>query len=105
MILNDGYCRTALQSGVVDIALRATDIKSIGIRLIQRRGSFDARWEVRVRNKLHPERDRIGRPFSDRSLSRLDSELLVRNIHSAERLLESSADRILGLTFSHHEEG
>src|ERR1700704_3461259 len=104
LILNDGYCRTALQSGVVDIALRATDIKSIGIRLIQRRGSFDARWEVRVRDKLHTKRNCIGRPFGDRRLRLCDSELLVRHIHAAEGPLERSANRVIALMFSHQEE-
>src|ERR1700730_1022444 len=103
--LSDGYCRTALQSGVVDIALRATEIKSIGIRLVQRRASFNARWQVGVRDKLHPERDRIGSPFRDRSLRVLDSELLVRHRHAAEGLLEGSANRVIALMFSHQEEG
>src|SRR3982074_2656877 len=104
MVLSDGYCRTALQSGVVDVALRATDIKSIGIRLVQRRGSFDARWEVRVRDKLHAERNCIGRPFGDRLLRLCDSELLVRHIRTAEGLLERSANRVIALMFSHQEE-
>src|SRR3982074_797728 len=100
MILDDGCCRTALQNGVVDVALRATAIKSIGIRLIQRRGSFDSRWEVRVRDKLHAERNRIGRPFGDRRLRLCDSELLVRHIHAAEGPLERSANRVIGPMFS-----
>src|SRR5258708_2231442 len=105
MILDGGCCRTALQNGVVDVALRATAIKSVGTRLIQRRGSFDARWEVRIRDKLHAERDRIGRPFGDRRLRLCDSELLVRDVHAAEGLLERSANRVIALMFSHQEEG
>src|SRR3982074_839257 len=100
LLLNDGYCRTALQSGVVDIALRATDIKSIGIRLVQRRASFNARWQVRVRDKLHAERNRIGRPFGDCRLRLCNSELLVRHIHAAEGLLERSPNRVIGPMFS-----
>src|SRR4030081_1949803 len=73
LMLTDGYCRTPLQSGVVDVALRATDIKSLGIRIIQRLASFDARWQVGVRNKLHAERNRIGRPFADRLLPMCES--------------------------------
>src|ERR1700716_2426577 len=105
MILDDGYCRTALQNGVVDVALGATAIKSTGIRLIQRRGSFDARWEVRVRDKLHAERNCLGRPFGDALLRLCVSELLVRHIQAAEDLLERSANRVIGLMFSHQDEG
>src|ERR1700704_2349077 len=102
--LDDGYCRTALQNGIVDVALRATAIKSIGIRLIKRRGSCDARWEVRVRDELHAKCNCIGRPCGDRLLRLCDSELLVRHIHAAEGLLEGSANRVIALMFSHPEE-
>src|SRR5260221_10128718 len=105
MSLNDGSFWTALEGGVVDIALRAGAIKSIGVRLVQRRGGFDARREVRVRDELHAERNRGGLPFGDRRLRLCDSELLVRYVRAAEGLLERSADRVIGLVFSHQEEG
>src|SRR5690348_15348485 len=93
-----------LQFGIVDVATRPTDVKGLGIPLIERRSTGKSFRQVRICKEEFPEGYAIGVVCREGLLCAFERKALVGDVCPPECWFELRANAIRPRTLTHAEE-